>query len=279
MAIRIITDSTSDITFSQQEVLGIEIVPLTVRFGSEDFTDGITLTKQQFFQKLKECDELPTTAQVNPEQFVQVFEKYDKDDEIIGIFLSGKLSGTYQSAVIAKQLLGRGNIHLIDSRNVTFGLGLLVYEAVKMREEGLSAETICKETESLIGRLRFYAMVDTLKYLKMGGRLSASSALLGTMLRIKPIITVKDGLVDVEDKRQGQRAAMEAIAQKLRSDPPAEGHMVAFGDSVAPAMTQILKESLACDIDVSAAVTMELGAVVGTHAGPGCAGVAYIARA
>lgn len=278
MAIRIITDSTSDISFDRQEALGIEIVPLTVRFGSADYLDGVTLTKRQFFEKLKTSAELPATAQVNPEQFVQVFEKYGSGDDIVGIFLSEKLSGTFQSAVIAKQITGRENIHLVDSRNVTFGLGLLVYEAVRMRGEGFSAVQISAEIQVLISRMRFYAMVDTLRYLKMGGRLSASSALLGTMLRIKPIITVKDGLVEVCDKKQGQRAAMEAIARKVHEELPAEGYPVAFGDSAAPEMTQMLQAALAGDLGGFAAITMELGAVVGTHAGPGCAGIAYIAR-
>lgn len=278
MAVRIITDSTSDISLDRQEELGIEIVPLTVRFGGEDYLDGVTLTKQEFYEKLKNSTELPTTSQVNPETFVRVFEKYNGGDEIVGIFISGKLSGTCQSAVIAKQILGRENIHIVDSLNVTFALGLLVYEAVRLRDEGLNAQEICARLRDLMGRLRFYAMLDTLKYLKMGGRLSASSALLGTMLRIKPIITLKDGLVEVCDKKQGQRAAMEEIAQKVRDDPPAEGHVVAFGDSVSPEMTGMLKELLADDIDLSSAVTLELGAVVGTHGGPGCAGIAYIAR-
>jgi DegV family protein with EDD domain len=278
MAVRIITDSTSDISLDRQEELGIEIVPLTVRFGGEDYLDGVTLTKQEFYEKLKNSTELPTTSQVNPETFVRVFEKYNGGDEIVGIFISGKLSGTCQSAVIAKQILGRENIHIVDSLNVTFALGLLVYEAVRLRDEGLNAQEICARLRDLMGRLRFYAMLDTLKYLKMGGRLSASSALLGTMLRIKPIITLKDGLVEVCDKKQGQRAAMEEIAQKVRTDPPAEGHVVAFGDSVSPEMTSMLKELLADDIDLSSAVTLELGAVVGTHGGPGCAGIAYIAR-
>lgn len=278
MAVRIITDSTSDLSYDLQEQLGIEIVPLTVRFGSEDYQDGITLSREQFYERLKSCAALPTTAQVNPETFVRVFEKYDAGDEIIGIFISGELSGTYQSAVIAKELLGRDSIHLIDSRTVTFALALLVKEAARLRDEGRTAGEICAVLPELIGRMRFYAMLDTLKYLKMGGRLSASSALLGTMLRIKPIITVKDGLVEVCGKKQGQRAAMEEIAKKVREDLPAEGYPVAFGDSVAPDMTRLLKESLADTVDVQHAVTLALGAVVGTHAGPGCAGIAYIAR-
>ncbi len=279
MAIRIITDSTSDIPFEQQASLGIEIVPLSVRFGSEEYIDGVTLSKPQFFQKLAECEELPTTAQVNPEKFAQIFRKYGEDDEIIGIFISGELSGTFQSSVIAKGIVNSEKIHLIDSRTVTFGLALLVYEAVRMRDAGHSAAEICEAIQSLTGRLKFYAVVDTLKYLKMGGRLSASSALLGTMLRIKPIISLQDGKVEAVDKKQGLKAAVQAIAQKVKAERPDPSYQIVLGDSNAPSLTAMFKEALAGDIDIAGSASVELGAVVGTHAGPGCAGLAYIMRA
>lgn len=280
MAIRIITDSTSDIPFEKQDELGIEIVSLTVRFGDEEYIDGVTLTKPEFYKKLTECSELPTTAQVNPEKFAEVFRKYDEQDEIIGIFISANLSGTYQSAVIAKELVDSDRIHVINSRNVTFGLALLVYEAVRMRNAGHTAAEICETMEDLTERLRFYAVVDTLKYLKMGGRLSASSALLGTMLRIKPIITIsKEGKVDVADKKPGQKAAIEAIAQKVIEEKPDSGYQVVFGDADAPNLTKMLKESLNGVVDIAGSASVDLGAVVGTHAGPGCAGLAFIANA
>lgn len=279
MAVRIITDSTSDLTPGQQKELGVEVVPLLVRFGQEEFVDGVTLKNEQFYERLAKSDELPTTAQVTPERFAEAFGKYGEEDEIVGIFISSDMSGTYQSAVIAKKLLGKDRIHLIDSRNVTFALGLLVCEAARMRDRGMSADEICGEIQSLIGRLRFYAVVDTLKYLKMGGRLSSSSALLGTMLRIKPIITVNNGLVDVFEKKQGRKAALEAIAEKVRRERPDPARLITFGDSVAPDMTELLKASLQGEYDPANSYTLALGAVVGTHAGPGCAGIAYFVKA
>lgn len=278
MAVRIITDSTSDLSPELQAKCGVEVVPLTVRFGREDYLDGVTLSREAFFEKLKNAEELPTTAQVNPETFVRVFEKYEESDDLVGIFVSGRLSGTFQSAVIAKQMLGRETIRLMDSGTVTFALGLLVYEAARLRDEGRPADEICAALAGLQQRLRLYAMVDTLKYLKMGGRLSASSALLGTMLRIKPIITVQDGLLEVSGKKQGQRAALAEIARRVHADPPAPGYAAAFGDSVAPELTRVLRESVAEVVSLPDSLTMALGAVVGTHAGPGCAGIAYIAR-
>lgn len=275
MAVRIITDSTADLTPEQQQEFGVTVVPLLVRFGQEEFVDGVTLTNDQFYKRLRHSDTLPTTAQVTPERFARVFEEVPAEDDIVGIFLSSDMSGTYQSAVIAKEMTARKNIYLVDSRNVTFALGILVLEAARMRDRGAAGETVRREVETLLGRLRFFAVVDTLKYLKMGGRLSSSSALLGTMLRIKPIITCKDGLVEVVEKKQGRRAALEAIAQKVVLEPPSPEHLVVFGDSVAPELTDALKELTAGRYDPALSRTLALGSVVGTHAGPGCAGIAY----
>lgn len=279
MAIRIITDSTSDIPMEQQAGLGIEIVSLTVHFGSEEYIDGVSLTNSQFYQKLAVCEELPTTAQVNPEKFEQVFRSYSEEDEIIGIFISSGLSGTCQSAMMAKDVIRSDRIHVIDSLSATFGLALLVYEAIRMRDEGKTAAQICETIQSLVGRLRFYIALDTLKYLKMGGRLSSSSALLGTMLRIKPIITLKGGVVEVADKKPGSKAAIEAVAQQVKTDRPDPKYRVVFGDSDAPDRTRMLKDFLEGEVDIAASETVAMGAVIGTHAGPGCAGLAYITRA
>ncbi len=278
MAIRIITDSTSDIAFQRQEELGIEMIPLSVRFGNEEYLDGVDLTKPQFYEKLAAAPELPTTAQINPERFVKIFSQYPPEDEIIGIFISGRMSGTYQSAGIAKNLLGAQNVYLVDSRVVTFGLGLLVLEAVRLRDEGCSAKEICEKLEALKPRMRFYAVIGTLKYLKMGGRLSASSALFGAMLQIKPIVTFRDGEVLAIEKRKGMKAAIAWITESVLQDPPDEKHHILLGDSIAPDVEQMLRQSLSEHFDLSGSEPFELGSVVGTHAGPGCAGVAYISK-
>lgn len=279
MAIKIIADSTSDIPLEQQEELGIEIVPLSVRFGSEEYIDGVTLTKPQFYKKLKECTDLPTTAQINPDQFEKIFKKYlDQGDEIIGIFLSGKLSGTCQSAVIAKDMIGSDKIHIIDSRNVTFGLALLVYEAVRMRDSGCTVKEICDGVESLMKRLRFYIVVDTLKYLKMGGRLSGSSAFFGTMLHIKPIISLEDGAVVVVEKKKGHKAAIEWLMQKMEQEKPDLKYKIVIGGSAVPQFCAMMQEALNERVKGADSEMVEMGAVVGTHGGPGCVGLAYIAE-
>jgi len=279
VAIQIITDSTSDLSLTQQTELGVEVIPLSVRFGDKEYLDGVTLSKEQFFKMLAECSTLPTTSQVSPGKFTDVFRNHiNKGDEIIGIFISSKLSGTYQSAVIAKEVLDSESIYLVDSKTATFGLALLVYEAVKMRSEGHSASEICSAIGQLSTRLKFYAAIDTLKYFKMGGRLSSSSAFLGTMLHIKPIITITDGLIVSFDKKKGLKQAIERIAQQIAEEKPDDGYPMAFGDTDAPSLTQLLKDAVSAVVDVPSSETVTIGSVVGTHAGPGCTGVAYIAR-
>ncbi len=280
MAIKIITDSTSDISLDLQAKLGIEIVSLSVHFGDREYVDGVSLTKPQFFQMLRESAELPTTAQVNPERFEKLFEKYMKSgDEVIGIFISGKLSGTYQSAVIAKEMLGAENIYLIDSLSVSFGLALLVYEMIKMRDAGKTAAEICAAVEELKKRQKFYAVIDTLKYLKMGGRLSASSAFFGSMLHIKPIVSIEDGEIKAFDKKKGHKAASQRVAQKMTEEKPDSNYRIFFGDTDSPEFLNLLKEAAAAVTDISGSETVALGSVVGTHGGPGCVGVSYIAQA
>ncbi len=165
--IRIITDSASDITIEEAKELGVEVVPLHVIFGNDVFMDGVDISHDEFYKRLEECDELPKTSQTNPGGFVEVFEKYIKQgDEIVGIFISSKLSGTYQSSIIASDMIEDGKIHIIDSLNASMGLAVLVREAVKMRDKGKSVDEIKVEIENLIPRVKLIAVVDTLKYLK-----------------------------------------------------------------------------------------------------------------
>ncbi len=206
MAIRIITDSTSDIPVENQAAMGIDIVPLSVIFGEKKYTDGIELKKEQFYEMLSSAATLPTTSQVNPDEFEILFKSYvDAGDTVVGVFISSKLSGTYQSAVIAKDALGSDQIFIVDSKSATFGLALLVYEAIKMRDRGDSAVQIHAALNELSNRIKFYAVVNTLKYLKMGGRLSSSAAILGGVLHIKPLVSIIDGEVRSVAKERGQK--------------------------------------------------------------------------
>lgn len=277
MAIRIVTDSTSDIPLYEQHSLGIDIVPLSVIFDGVRYTDGVDLKKDQFYEMLQRAQHLPTTSQVNPDGFHGLFKGYiDAGDDIIGIFISSKLSGTCQSAEIVKQMLSSESIHIVDSKNATFGLALLVFEALRQRDRGAAAKDIYDNLMLLRDRIRFYAAVDTLKYLKMGGRLSSSAAILGGMLNIKPLVSVIDGEVKSPGKARGQNAAFSSILEKIKEDRPDTNYPIVTGHANAPGMMDDFHRFIA-SAGIKPDYTCEIGCVIGTHSGPGCVGLAYVA--
>lgn len=277
--IRIITDSTCDLPPKRQKELGVEVAPLSVHFGPESFRDGVDLTNADFYARLRQAEELPTTAQVNPEEFAARFRAHiDNGDQVVGIFISSLLSGTCQSALIARDMVDEDHIFVVDSGTVTFALGLLVERAAALRDQGLSAGEIAKEVEKLSGRLRFYAVVETLKYLKMGGRISAATAVVGGMLGITPILNIRDGVVEAAGKSRGRKGAYQWMEKRLAAEPVDTSLPVAFGHSdtlavMAECEAYFMERVHGMDIRES-----DIGAVVGTHAGPGCAGIAYFAR-
>ena len=220
--IRIVTDSTSDLSRERREELNIESLPLSVHFGEETFRDGVDITNREFYERLAQVETLPTTAQVNPEEFAALFRKYlDQGDEVVGIFISGAMSGTCQSAAIARDMVdGEAHIFIVDSHTVTFALGLLVETAVLLRDQGLSAREIAARIEELSGRTRLLAVVDTLKYLKMGGRIRAATAVVGGLLGISPIITIENGLVESIGKARGRKAASSGLSGAWRASSP-----------------------------------------------------------
>jgi len=276
MAIRIITDSTSDIPIDQKEALGIDIEPLSVIFGDEKYTDGYELSKKDFYKMLDECTTLPSTSQINPDGFIDLFRGYiQAGDQVIGIFISSKLSGTYQSAVIAKEEIGSDDIHIIDSKSATFGLAVLVYEAIRQRDAGVTAKEIAESLDALRHKVGFLAAVDTLKYLKMGGRLSSSAAILGGMLHIKPLVSI-NGKVESIGKARGQRDAFAQIVSLMEKSPPDSRYPLVFGHTNAPAIGDAFARFVGDTFDVTDHKMLEIGCVIGTHAGPGCVGVGYI---
>ena len=278
--VSIITDSTSDLGLERAGELGVEMVPLSVHFGEEAYLDGIDLTSEEFYKRLEVSEQLPTTSQVSPETFAQVFRKYlDQGDEIVGLFISADMSGTRQSAGIAREMVdGEDKIFLLESGTVTFALGLLVETAVQLREEGLSAREIAERMEKLIPRVRLLAAVNTLKYLKMGGRISTATALVGGLLGITPIITIKDGLVASIGKARGRKAALQWIAERIKETPADLSLPVAFGYTADPAAMAECEEILGGLVEGTRKLEMTIGSVVGTHVGPGAAGIAYFTK-
>lgn len=277
--IRIITDSTADLPGNKAEELGIEIISLPVYFGQECFRDGVDLSSVQFYEKLFTVEELPKTSQITPVEFLNIFKNYlEMGDEVFGIFLSSELSGTYQSAALAKAEINSEKIVVLDSRTVTLGLGILAIEAAKLRNAGKSLEEIASTIKEYIPRLRLWAVVDTLKYLKMGGRISAASAVMGSVIGISPLISVKDGKVEAIGKSRGRKNGLKRIAQLIEREKPDTNHTIIFGHSNAQdALAEELKVLLPL-IKVNDYLVCNIGAAVGTHAGPGAVGIAYIAE-
>lgn len=277
MSIRIITDSTCDLSPAQLSAMGIASVPLSVNFGPAQFLDKVDLSPEAFYQKLSQSEELPTTSQVNPEAFLSCFSQaLDSGDEVVGLFLSSRLSGTYQSAVIARDQLDSTRIHLVDTLTVSFGTVLLLQRAVHLRDAGRSAAEICQELESVKGRLAVYGVVATLKYLHKGGRLSASAAAVGTMLQLKPIVGIQDGAVVSVSKSRGYKSAYRHLAHILEREPADPRYGFTFAHASAPDSVPDLIEAVSAHGPVEPYTICDIGPVIGTHTGPGCVGFAYV---
>ena len=277
--IHIITDSTCDLSPARRAELGVESLPLTVHFGEEVYRDGIDISNAQFYDRLRQAQELPHTAQVNPAEFEALFRPYvEQGDDIIGLFLSEKLSGTRQSAAIAAEIVGDERIYLPETGTVTFGLGLLVEMAVRCRDQGLTAQEIVRKLEGLIPRLRFYAVFDTLKYLKMGGRISPATAMVGGVLGITPIISIRDGVLEAAGKSRGYKGAFQWMEKKLQAEPADLSLPAAFGHTDAPQLMADCEAFFRPQLPGVDFVECEIGCVIGTHAGPGAGGLAYFVQ-
>ena len=278
MAVQIITDSTSDLTAEELRELGVHVIHMRVIFEGGVYTDGVDITKEEFYAKQAEAKVLPKTTQVNPGEFCDAFQPLlDTGDEVVAILLSSKLSGSFQSAVIAKDMVeGAERLHLVDSLNVTLGEGLLVREAVRLRDAGKSGAEIAAAIEALRSRVRFVAFVGTLKYLKMGGRISASTAALGTMLNISPVVAVVDGEVKSVGKVRGSQKIMAYTLDFAKEYPVDTRHCVVFGHSRCQETMEAYRDKVTAALGIRDWAWDELGAVIGTHAGPGCYGLAYI---
>ncbi len=277
--IRIITDSSCDIDLDKAKEMGVEIFPIEVHFGTETYQAGINLSTEEFYKKLKLVEKLPTTSQITPMFFEEKFREYiARGDEIIGMFISTEMSGTYQNALMAKNVIGSERIHIVNTLETTFGLALLILEAVKMRNKGLSAATITEKVTELVPRVKLLASVETLKYLKMGGRLSSATAIIGGILGIYPIITIAQGKVEVVGKARGRAAANKIIRDIIIKDGMSSDYGVTFGNSDSPDACKLFEKGLSEFTEKKFSLRCSIGCIVGTHTGPGAVGIAYIKK-
>lgn len=279
--IRILTDSTADILPHEAARLQLELVPLQVNFeNGETCRDGLDLTPDEFYARLVQCNKLPTTSQPSPELFMEHFEAAKQaGDEVIAILLSSQISGTLQSAQIAAQAVGYNKIYLIDSLNATLGEQLLVRLALRLRAEGAPAGQIVETLEREKHNVRLLAVVDDLKYFRKGGRLSGAEAFAGSVLGIKPVVAVKDGKVGLVGKARGMPGAYVALFKLIDAEgglDAAKGCLIGY--TAHRRAAEPLYRYLTGNLGLAAPGVYHIGTVVGTHAGPGAAGIAFFAK-
>ena len=277
--IRILTDSASDILPAEAAQLGVDVIPLNVTL--EDGTvirDGVDLTPSEYYEHMSGCKKLPTTSQPSPELFEKFYaEAAAAGDEVVGIFLSHELSGTCQCARLAADMANVDNVLFVDSENVCLGESLLVRLAVQLRDAGKTAGQIAATLEHAKEHLHLLAVIDDLKYLRKGGRLPAAVAVAGGMLGIKPLITIKDGKVAMAGKARGLPGAYVALFKKIEELGGISPDFAAVaGYSSSLREVQPIENYFRENLHMSEPLVRQIGCVIGTHAGPGAFGLAFL---
>ena len=273
--IALVTDSTADLTAAMKEEFNAFIMPLKIVFGQQEYVDG-ELTSEDFYQRLKTSPDLPRSSQPSPGDFSELYSQLlNQYDEIISIHLSSALSGTVNAARVAAETL-QGKIHVVDSKNISLGIGLMVKETARYIQEGMEAPAILDRIRGVRKNIETMFTLNTLEYLQKGGRIGKVSGLVGSLLNIKPVVRVNDeGVYVPAGKARSQDKALELIALKLKEmvgDRKVKTLAVAHGDALVAANK--LKGILENTFGVSATVFTQVGAVIGVHTGPGTVGTA-----
>lgn len=279
MSVQILVDSTVDLP--QRCLDKVRVVPLTIRFGEEEFVDGVTITKQRFYERLVESDQLPTTSQATPAAFAGVFEEVARaGDSAVVLTISSKLSGTYQSACLAAEAYP--NIFVVDTQTAAIGSGILAEYALTCAAGGMPAEALAQHLREKRDDVCLVALLDTLEYLKRGGRISKTVAFAGGLLNIKPVITVQDGEVVLIGKARGSRQGNNLLVEKIRA---AGG--IDFGMPILLGYTGLSDACLRKYVEDSRNLWQEgvrelestlICSVIGTHVGPGVVGAAFFKK-
>lgn len=277
MDVRIVTDSASDIRPALADDLGIIRVPLTIRFGDDEYTDGVDLSPEDFYEKLAASVDLPETAAPPPGAFEEAFTThFDAGaDAVICVNLSSELSATMQSATTATKSFEGKDVRVFDSRSITGGEATMALEAAKAARAGKSADEIIELLEDLRRRTRVYGALDTLDHLKKGGRIGGAQAFLGSVLSIKPCIDISTGVVEEAGKPRTRRKSMLWLRDRLREDSPVEHLWVMHAGATD---FEDLLETLRPDVGQDEIHTDLIGPVIGTHGGPGTLGVCYVVK-
>jgi DegV family protein with EDD domain len=274
--IHLVTDSTSDIALADAEALGVHVVPLIVRFGEEQYRDGVDIDADQFYTKLEHSDIHPTTSQPSPDVFATLYETLlaDPADQVVGLHISAKLSGTLQSATLAAQDFDRSRIHLVDTESVSGGLQLLVRAALDDIRAGDDAALIAEKATKRASKVTILVLLDTLTYLHRGGRIGRAQAFVGGLLNVKPLIAVRDGEVVPVARPRSRSKGIDLIVEQVRGCAPLRG-LAEFHAAAAESMTE-LETRLGAAVSNVSAVLGRIGPVVGAYSGPGGLGVACL---
>ena len=274
--VRIVTDSTADLTPEQQRGAGITVVPLNVHFGDEVFRDHVDLSADEFFRRLKASPQLPRTSQPSVGAFEEAFRKLrEAGDEVVAVHLSSKVSGTYNSALMAAQSVGDGKIEVVDSLSTSMALGFMALEGARLAKAGRDRQAIAESLQALAPKARVICVVDTLTYLERGGRIGKARALLGSLLNVKPILQLKDGEVVPVGRARGRAQALGKLVELLGRDGKVSQLAIMHGAAQADA--EQLRDRVASQYPGLDILLTETGAVLGTHTGPGVIGFTYLA--
>lgn len=273
--VRVVVDSAGDLPAALARQHGIRVVPLTIRFGDEEFADRQDLSPEEFWRRCTTSASLPETAAPSPGAFRAAFDDAAADgaDGVVCVTISSAISGTYQSALAGAENATTGvPVAVIDSRSVTMGEGFVAIAAAEAAAAGGTLEEVAAAAREVTGRTRVFGVVDTLDHLQRGGRIGGAAALVGSLLSIKPVLEVRDGAVEQESRQRTRGRALSHLVAKLAADAPLERLAVCSG--AAPDVDAVLARLSSIDVAEEPVVT-DLGPVVGTHSGPGAVGICY----
>ena len=273
--VRIVTDSTADLEPAQQREFEITVVPLNVHFGDQVFRDRVDLSGEEFFRRLRTAQQLPRTSQPSVGSFEEAFRRIrEKGDDVVAVHLSSKVSGTYNAALMAAQSVDKDRIDVVDSETASMALGFLALEAAERAKRGASRDQVRAHVEKLVPKAKVLCGIDTLHYLEKGGRIGRARALLGSLLNVKPMVTLKDGAVEPLGRARSRTQLVDRLVQLLTREGKLSRLAVLHGAALQDAekLRERVRPSYP-DLEIS---LTEVGPVLGTHTGPGVIGFTYL---
>ena len=281
MAIKIVMESSCDIPKERAKRLGITVIPMKFTFpGGESYLDNVSMTHAEFYGKLENSEDIPVTSMVSPAEYEDVFRALSANgDSVIVVSLSSKLSGCYNSAVMARRDFE--NVYVVDSENACVGQSVLGEYRAKLAKNESDAKAVVEKLEKAKKRIRLLAVVDTLKYLKKGGRISSAAAFAGGLLGIKPVLTVDEGVIAVVGKARGAKAADNLLVKYIEDGNGIDETMpiyLGYSGSSRDTLDNYIENSRHIYADVDNIPVITIGCVIGTHVGPGAFGLAYFEK-